>query len=84
MSTPRKPHGRSKIEVIPHQACEARMSLSRVALIGVFFVAVPGFAGSTTDWEPYTDKQLRVTFLHPKVLCNHARSFTESTRKETS
>jgi TolB protein len=44
------------------------MRLSRVSFIGVFFiaVAVPGFAGSTGDWEQYTDKQLHVTFRHPK------------------
>ena len=42
------------------------MRLSRVALVGVFFIAIPGFAGSTGDWQQYTDKVLQVTFRYPK------------------
>ena len=44
------------------------MRLRRVAFIGVLFiaVAVPNLAGTTSDWEEYVDKQLQVTFRHPK------------------
>jgi len=44
------------------------MGFSRAFFISILFIAVaiPCFAGSTTDWEEYTDKELQVTFRHPK------------------
>lgn len=43
------------------------MGLSRILFIGAFFIAVvPCIAGSKGDWEQYTDKELQVTFRHPK------------------
>jgi TolB protein len=44
------------------------MGLRQIALINVLsiLVVVPIFAGTTSDWEEYADKQLHVAFRHPK------------------
>jgi hypothetical protein len=49
-------------------AAEAFLRRRLIALSVAFGItaAMPGFASSTENWQPYTDKVLRVTFRYPK------------------
>src|SRR5229473_8527210 len=44
------------------------MGFRPISFIAVLLIAValPDFAGTTSDWEEYADKQLHVTLRHPK------------------